>query len=400
MHIDTLQFSSKMRTRDMFNRNVEAKIEDYLQEKDYKTFYIWGPRRSGKTTVLTQLAKRLKVAVFNFDYSSDHERFKPDRETLEKLVAGNRVILIDEIQNHPEATVVLKILHDEFKVKVIATGSSELKQKSKDFDTQAGRFTDHYCLPLSISEIKANSNFQKYDEKVFEKKLLENLQIFGSYPEIYTAKTLTDEEKIKLLENIVNTYVLKDVIDIYDLKNAKLARDILTKIALQLGSEVSIREIAASLGSNGITVANYIEIFIKNYILIPLPSFKTNTRKAVSENRKLYFYDLGIRNALIKDFRETGLRPDQGRLFENFIILEIEKQRKNKECQRSLYFYREYGGKEVDLVVEDYYKRYSCVEMKLQGRGANKNIFPLSHSFTTIDSNNYFEKIFRVLEPA
>lgn len=382
----------------MFKRSIEAKIEDYLQRKDYKTFYIWGPRRSGKTTLLQQLAHKLNVTIFNFDFSSDHERFKPDRGTLEKLVAENPVILIDEIQNYPESTVVLKILHDVFKVKVIATGSSELKQKGKEFDTQTGRFTEHYCLPLSISEIKSNSNFKKYDEKVFEKKILENLQIFGSYPEVYTAEILTAEEKTKLLENIVNTYVLKDVIDIYELKNAKLARDILTKIALQLGSEVSVREIAASLGSNGITVANYIEIFIKNYILIPLPSFKTNTRKAVSENRKLYFYDLGIRNALVKDFRETKLRPDQGGLFENFIILEIEKQKKNKEYQRNLYFYREYGGKEVDLVIEDYYKNYSCVEMKLQRRRGNKDIFPLSHNFTTIDSNSYFEKISRVLE--
>lgn len=385
----------------MFKRAIEVKIEDYLKGKDYKTFYIWGPRRSGKTTLLQQLARKLNTAIFNFDFSSDHERFKPDRETLEKLVTENHVILIDEVQNYPQATVALKLLHDEFKVKVIATGSSELKQKGKEFDTQAGRFTEHYCLPLTISEIKANSTFKKYDEKVFEKKLLENLQIFGSYPEVYVTKTLTDEEKIKLLENVVNTYVLKDVIDIYDLKNEKLARDILTKIALQLGSEVSVREIAASLGSNGITVANYIEIFIKNYILIPLPSFKTNTRKAVSENRKLYFYDLGIRNALVKDFRETNLRPDQGGLFENFIILEVEKQRKNKEAKRNLYFYREYGGKEVDLVIEDYLKHYSCVEMKLQRRGGgNKDIFPLPHTFTTIDSNNYFEKISRVLETA
>ncbi|OGG19813.1 hypothetical protein A3D03_00955 [Candidatus Gottesmanbacteria bacterium RIFCSPHIGHO2_02_FULL_40_13] len=383
----------------MFKRAIEAKIEDYLKGEDFKTFYIWGPRRSGKTTLLQQFARKLNVAIFNFDFSSDHERFKPDRETLEKLVAENHVILIDEVQNYPQATVALKLLHDEFKVKVIATGSSELKQKGREFDTQAGRFTEHYCLPLSISEIKENSTYKKYDEKVFEKKLLENLQIFGSYPEVYVTKTLSDDEKIKLLENVVNTYVLKDVIDLYDLKNEKLARDILTKIALQLGSEVSAREIATSLGSNGITVANYIEIFIKNYVLIPLPSFKTNTRRAVSKNRKLYFYDLGIRNALIKDFRETDLRQDQGGLFENFIILEIEKQRRNKETRRSLYFYREYGGKEVDLVIEDYVKYYSCVEMKLQKRReGNKDIFPLPHTFTTIDSNNYFEKISRVFE--
>lgn len=393
MHIDILQNNSKMKDMTMFKRTVEDKIEEYLKGKDYKTFYIWGPRRSGKTTILREISRKLGVRVFNFDFSSDHNLFAPDRDTLDRLTKENKVILIDEVQNYPQATVVIKLLYDEYKVKVIATGSSELRQKDKEFDTQAGRFTEHYCLPLSLNEIKANSSLPSYEEKNFEKNLLEKLQIFGSYPEVYTQEKLLDEEKEKLLENIVQTYVLKDIVDIYGLKNKKLAEDILTKIALQLGSEVSLREIAASLGSNGTTVANYIEIFIKNYILIPLPSFKTNARKAVSENRKLYFYDLGIRNALVKDFRETKLRPDRGGLFENFVISEIEKQRKNTESLRTLYFYREYGGKEVDLIIEDYQKRYRALEIKVNEESGNRNIFPLPHSFTTVNSQNYFEKI-------
>ena len=157
------------------------------------------------------------------------------------------------------------------------------------------------------------------------KQLANKAQIWGSYPEVYIKGTLSEKDKIDLLQGMLDTYVLKDVIDIYELKNQKLAKDILTKIALQLGSEVSIREIADSLGANPSTVSNYIEIFIKNYILIPLPSFKTNIRKAVSENRKLYFYDLGIRNILIKDFRDLELRQDKSGVFENFIILELEK---------------------------------------------------------------------------
>jgi hypothetical protein len=382
----------------MFKRTIEDKIKEYLKGKDYKAFYIWGPRRSGKTTILEEFSKNLGVKIFNFDFSSDHALFTPDRDTLDKLTQNNKVILIDEVQNYPESTVVLKLLHDEYKVKVIATGSSELRQKSKEFDSQAGRFTEHYCLPLSISEIKQNSNLPSYEEKHLEKKLIEQLQVFGSYPEVYAQDLLSDEDKAKLLENIVQTYVLKDVVDIYGLKDKKLAEDILTKIALQLGSEVSIREIASSLGSNWGTVANYIEIFIRNYILIPLPSFKTNARKAVSENRKLYFYDLGIRNALVKDFRETKLRPDQGGLFENFIILEIEKQKRNTGALRNLYFYREYGGKEVDLVIEDYYKQYQCIEMKVQGQGGNRDIFPLPHKFTTVNTQNYFEKIKEVVK--
>lgn len=382
----------------MFKRTIQEKIEDYLKGENYKTFYIWGPRRSGKTTILREIAQKLGVRVFNFDFSSDQRIFQPERDILNKLTRENRVILIDEVQNYPQATVVIKILYDEYKVKVIATGSSELRQKGKEFDTQTGWFTEHYCLPLSIAEIRQNTDIPAYEEPNFKRKLLEELMIFGSYPEVYTAGNLTDSDKEKLLENIVQTYVLKDIVDIYGLKNKKLAEDILTKIALQLGSEVSVRELANTLGSNGVTVENYIEIFIKNYIVIPLPSFKTNARRAVSENRKLYFYDLGIRNALVKDFRETNLRPDKGGLFENFIILELEKQRKNIEALRTFYFYREYGGKEVDLVLEDYKKNYTAIEIKSKMRKKLKDIFPLPHIFKSIGSDNYFEEITRMIK--
>jgi predicted AAA+ superfamily ATPase len=170
----------------------------------------------------------------------------------------------------------------------------------------------------------------------------------------------------------------------------------LTKIALQLGSEVSIREIANSLGANPSTVSNYIEIFIKNYILIPLPSFKTNIRKAVSENRKLYFYDLGIRNILIQDFRDLELRQDRGGVFENFVIAELEKSRRLTNAKVNFYFYREYGGKEVDLIIEDYKKNYITLEIK-SSKGKAQDIFPLKNISKVITSENYFEEVTSLL---
>lgn len=390
----------------IYKRTIEETIDKHLKSDEIKTLFIWGPRRSGKTTIINKLAKRLGLSVYNFDLESDREKFEPRRDMLERIVKENErsssprnVILIDEVQNYPEATVMLKLFHDEFKTKVIATGSSELRQKSsKLFDSMAGRFKEVYCLPLSIFEILANEKPKASDEGEFQKQLAKKLQIFGAYPEVYTKTDLPEEERIDLLQHILDTYVLKDIVDIYELKNEKLAKDILTKIALQLGSEVSIREIADSLGAYPSTVSNYIEIFIKNYILIPLPSFRTNLRKAVSENRKLYFYDLGIRNALVQDFRETRLRPDQGGLFENFIILEIEKQRKNTKAKRNLFFYREYGGKEIDLVIEDYNKQYTCVEIKSEGKAGNRKIFPLPNTFETANMQNYFQIISKVLE--
>ncbi len=186
----------------MYKRTIEEKIEEYLAGEDYKIFYIWGPRRSGKTTILKKLSQKLGVRVFNFDFSSDHVLFVPRRDILDKLTKDIKIILIDEVQNYPQATVALKLLHDEYRVKVIATGSSELRQKGEEFDTQAGRFTEHYCLPLAIDEVKANSNLPSYEEEVFEKRLAEQMQVFGSYPEVYIGESLSDEDKTKLLEHM------------------------------------------------------------------------------------------------------------------------------------------------------------------------------------------------------
>ncbi len=382
----------------MLKRTIERTIDHYLKSQEIKTLFVWGPRRSGKTTLIDKVAQELKVTKYNFDLQSDREKFAPRREVLEKIVAENQVVLIDEVQNYPEATVMLKLLHDECKVKVIATGSSELRQKSaKEFDTMAGRFHEIYCLPFSISEIVDNEKPKASEGEEFRRTLAKKLQIFGAYPEVYTKNARDEKDRIDLLQHILDAYVLKDVIDIYDLKNTKLAKDILTKIALQLGSEVSIREIADSLGAYPSTVSNYIEIFIKNYILISLPSFKTNIRKAVSENRKLYFYDLGIRNILIQDFRDLELRQDKGGVFENLIISEFEKARKLNNAKVNIYFYREYGGKEVDIIVEDYKKNYIAIEVKTK-QGSAKKIFPLPHTSEVITTQNYFEKISRILK--
>ena len=382
----------------MLKRSIEDAVSKYLKDKDNKILFVWGPRRSGKTTLINKFAQELRVKKFNFDLISDREKFSPRKEILEAIVKENRVILIDEVQNYPEATVMLKILFDEFNIKIIATGSSELRQKSsKEFDTLAGRFKEIYCLPLSVFEILENEKPKTSEMEECKIKMEKKLQIYGAYPEVYVKDSLGEKERIDLLQHMLDAYILKDVIDIYDLKNTKLAKDILTKIALQLGSEVSVREIANSLGASPSTVSNYIEIFVKNYILISLPSFKTNIRKAVSENRKLYFYDLGIRNILIQDFRDLDIRQDKGGVFENYIISEIEKIRKLQNIKINMYFYREYGGKEVDIVIEDYKKNYTTIEIKSRNNIVKK-IFPLPNIFEVVTSQNYLDKIDHLLK--
>ena len=378
----------------MFIRSIEQNIQKYLSGETHKILFIWGPRRSGKSTLLSKISTEQNAHIFNFEFLSDREGFQPRREFLDKLARDHPIILIDEVQSYPESTVPLKLLHDEYKVKIIATGSSELRKKSQEFDSLAGRYEELYCLPFSVEEISDNTPRRAYEESTFVNKLRNDILIFGAYPEVFTA-TEQKEARTSLLENIVESYVLKDIIALYDLKNLKLAKDILTKIALQIGQEVSMREIASSLMANVGTVSNYIEVFIKNYILIPLPSFKTNIRRAVSENRKLYFYDLGIRNALVKDFRSLDLRPDKGGIFENFIVSELEKRRRIHRLPMSAYFYREYGGKEVDVVLEIYFKEYQCFEIKYESRKTTP-VFPLPHTMKMIDKNNFLDEIRKV----
>lgn len=187
----------------MLKRTLEVNINEYLQSDSHKVFFIWGPRRSGKTTLLQLVAKERTVPIFNFDLISDRELFVPTEESLHKLASEQSLILIDEIQNHPQSTVALKILHDRFNVKIIATGSSELRQKGADFDSLAGRFVEHYCLPLSVFEIVDNQKVLAYQEKEFVRKLQREVQIFGAYPEVYTAIMPQLSAKIDLLQNIL-----------------------------------------------------------------------------------------------------------------------------------------------------------------------------------------------------
>ena len=230
----------------MFIRAIEQAITKHTEGKSPKILFIWGPRRSGKTTLLQKLATERKLPIFNFDFISDQEQFRPDRNKLEAIAKEHKIILIDEVQSYPESTLALKLLHDEYGVTVIATGSSELRKKSQDFDSLAGRYEEAYCLPFSIEEVSQNTPHKSYDTANLYEKIQNNLQIFGAYPEVYTSVE-AEEYKIEMLNKIIESGVLKDIIELYELKNTKLAKDILTKIALQLGQEVSLREIASSL---------------------------------------------------------------------------------------------------------------------------------------------------------
>ena len=357
----------------MFLREVEQQVQKHIDTGNSKILFLWGPRRAGKTTILKKFAKNLGVPFFNFDLISDREVFSLNREALAKL-SELPYILIDEVQNYPESSLALKILYDEFGAKIIATGSSELRATGQNADTLAGRFRTLHCLPLSLKEILNNTEFEAYREEEVRRETINKLMLFGGYPEVYLLES--EEEKRELLENLLSTFVLKDVIDLYNLKNAKLALDLLTRLAVMLGRELSIREIAAHLNANAGTVTNYLEIFTKNYVLLPVPALKIDGRRSVGENKKYYFLDLGLRNLLVRDFRPLNLRVDAKAILENILVSELTKEFQNKKTGQELSFYREYAGRGVDLVISDFQKNYTCISV---GK-AQENSFPLKHT--------------------
>lgn len=356
----------------MLLRQVEQQLNEHIASGNGKILFLWGPRRVGKTTLFKKLANTLNVPLFNFDLVSERNLFSLDREALAKI-AKLPYILIDEVQNYPESSLALKILYDEFGAKIIATGSSELKAAGPHFDTLSGRFRTLHCLPLSIQEIAINSQVEDYRLDAFMDIQLQSMMLYGGYPEVYLAES--EGEKTELLENLLSTFVLKDVIDLYNLKNARLALDLLTRLAVMLGRELSIREIAAHLNANAGTITNYLEIFTKNYVLIPVSALKVDDRRSVSENKKYYFYDMGLRNLLVRDFRPLHLRVDAKAIMENAIISEITKNVANERNGQNIFFYREYAGRSVDIVLSDFQKKYSCVSI-----GSQDDIFPLEHT--------------------
>ncbi len=373
----------------MVKRELTQKLEKYISSGNHKIQFVWGPRRSGKSTILKLLSEKYGVKIFNFELVNDRQFFTNDIEVLKKLCENNKIILIDEVQEYPESTVALKIIYDTFPNKVIATGSTELRVVSlSDYDSLSGRFDQHYCYPLSLKEIvqskeQENTLFSK--DKLGIEKDLKDLIIWGGYPEVFTEKD--DLKKITYIDSIIDTYILKDIVNIYKLKDIKLVKDMLVLLALQIGQEISLTSLSSRLGIDKKTLSSYLEILSKNCILIPLPPYESNVKKSISTYNKYYFWDIGLRNALVKDFREIDLRQDKGMVLENFVISEYCKNKEMKDSKENIYYYRDYSLNEVDIVTVDYFKNIKTFEIKYKERKLKNNVPELPTPYVISMSN-------------
>lgn len=367
---------------------------DYQLFKDFKSnkvIVLLGSRRVGKTFLVQQLLTKYKgkKLLLNGEDADVQETFrKRSIANFKRLVGSTQLLVIDEAQAIPQIGAALKLIIDSHpRLTILATGSSALDLLNKTGEPLTGRSFTYLLYPIAQLELNENS--------IQAKSNLEERLILGSYPELFQLKT--SKEKQRYLKELTQSYLLKDILSYAGIRQAGKLTDLLRLIAYQVGSEVSYHELSRSLGINKITVENYLDLLQKVYILFKLPSYSTNQRNELSKGAKWYFFDNGIRNAIIHDFRTPGLRNDLGALWENYIISERFKRNSYLQENRQLFFWRTYQQQEIDLI-ESQNGIINAFEIKYNQK--NKSKPPLAFSarypttpFLTINPDNYLEFI-------
>ena len=349
-------------------------LEEYL--KPGKALIIYGSRQVGKTTLLKDFLSRseLKYRLDSGENISVQEVFASnDFAKILEYAKYYELIAIDEAQKIKNIGQGLKIIVDQIPtVKIIATGSSSFELAGQIGEPLTGRKNTIVLFPVAQIEFL----------------------IFGCYPEVVAAENAS--EKKKIITEIANSYLLKDILALDKIRNSKVILDLLRLLAFQVGNEVSFSELAKQLGIDYKTVARYLDILEKSFVLYNLRGFSRNLRKEITKKSKYYFYDTGVRNAIISNFNSLELRDDIGKLWENFIVMERLKKQAYTAVYANNYFWRTWDGKEIDWLEERGGKLYGY-ELKWRDgdRRAPKDWienYPNS-SFEIINKDNYLEFI-------
>lgn len=348
----------------IINRAIFKPILDKIEQNN-KIIIIYGARQVGKTTLANQIIDflGLKTLKINADELKYHDVLSSrDLEKMKSLVSGYDLLFIDEAQRIENIGLNLKILADGLKdLKIIVTGSSSFELANNIKESLAGRAWTYNLYSLSFLELSGYyNNFELAS-------LLDNFLIFGSYPEVHTTENSGDKKK--LLEEIINSYLYKDILELESVKKSDKIYKLLKLLAFQIGQEVSINELALNLQLAGSTVNRYLDLLEKSFVIFRLPALSRNPRKEITKKDKIYFYDLGVRNALIDNFNLLANRNDQGALFENLLVSERMKKNKYQENMLSAYFWRAFSGSEIDYV-ENESGSFHAYEFKYRKKNA------------------------------
>lgn len=355
-------------------RKAESRLVRLLEVR--KVVIVLGARQVGKTTLVQRVLAGRKVVSLNFDVEIDKLRFQAAAslspvDALQSL--GNpEYLVVDEAQRLPEAGRIVKGWHDaRLPVKILLLGSSSLELLNHATESLTGRNEKLFLPPLLFEEVIRSRDWcpeamplpdiADHFAKPVRSSLLQSLA-FGGYPE-----AVTTADKPALLRNLSSDYLWKDILQTGLVKSPDLIKRLLMLLAHQAGSEISVNELATQLHMARQTIERYLDLLEQTWVIFRLPSFSTNPRKEIAKSRKIYFWDTGIRNALLGTFSTDELRPDIGSLWENWVVAEAAKRNGLAGGSSELYFWRSRAQSEVDLVVRTG-DRLRAFEIKWKGR--------------------------------
>jgi hypothetical protein len=358
-------------------RLAEKNLTHWL--KKGKVIILTGARQVGKTTLLQNMSAVPSSALWlNADDGMVRERFQIQTvENLKHIIGKKKWVVLDEIQRISNAGLLLKLFHDNFPgVQFMATGSSALDISETIFEPLTGRHLLFHLHPLMMCEM--------YPDRTpfeLEQKLPFHL-VYGTYPDVYNFPDSAET----LLKNLANQYLYKDILSWKDIRKPQLLDKLLRLLAFQIGSEVSMAELGNQLQVKSETVENYIDMLEKTFVIFRLPAFSNNPRKEVSKMSKIYFWDNGIRNAIIDSFEDIPVRNDTGALWENFIISERMKWNTWEKPLAKSFFWRNYNQSEVDYL-EVHKKKITAYEFKWNASKKHRVNAAFSNSYPQAEIN-------------
>lgn len=373
------------------SRIIEAQIESKIGQQ--KVIFLYGTRRTGKTTIIEKIVQKYsKDAMLLNGEDMLISSILQNRtvSNYKNLTSGKKIIIIDEAQAIPEIGKILKLLIDTVKgITVIATGSSSsFDLVNSTGEPLVGRNFEFYLYPIAQVELSAIENF------IETKHSLEERLLYGGYPELWHLNNKKERENY--LKQMVNSYLLKDLLFFENVKGADILFKLLQMLALQIGSQVSTVELATHLQINKATVERYLDLLSKVFIIYPLSGYSNNLRKEITKSKKWYFFDNGIRNALINNFSPLSQRNDVGKLWEQYILSERIKFNRYNNYHPQYYFWKTYDGQEIDLL-ELNNGQLQALECKWKNAKAKIPVafakaYPEA-KFSIVNNDNYLEWI-------
>jgi predicted AAA+ superfamily ATPase len=372
----------------MISRKQEPAIHSWLFKN--KAVIVIGPRQVGKTTLVRKLTNELKRPMLWLTGDSPDVRNQLkdiSLSTLKLLIGNNEVMVVDEAQRLHNAGLTLKLVTDHFPdVQLFVTGSSSLDIAAEIKESLVGRKIEFPLYPLSFGEMVNHHGL------LTELGLLEHRMIYGYYPNIVESSI---PQAVILLNDLADGLMYKDILSLDQVKKPSLLVKLLQALALQIGAEVSYNEVAQLIGADPVTVERYIDLLEQSFILFRLPALSRNARNEIKKGRKIYFYDNGIRNAILQNFSPLSLRQDTGALWENFLVMERMKHNRYSGYFCNSFFWRTTSQQEIDYI-EDSNGSLAAFEFKWSGKkqvkfpSSFKDAYPNS-STLVVDRDNFME---------